>query len=90
MAVRKITRNGKKSKDYYVFFSDHHGKEHSIVSGTDIGTARTLESKVLELVGCRVSKYYGPETQRWIDDLPNKLKKKFHKWDLLSGCRLAV
>ena len=72
MAVRKIKRNGKKSKDYYVFFSDHHGKEHSIVSGTDIGAARTLESKVSELVGCRVSKYYGPDIQRWIDDLPNK------------------
>ena len=28
--------------------------------------------------------------QEWINDRPNDLKEKFVKWDLVSGCRIAV
>jgi len=96
MAIRKLKRSDKaidkvlKSKSWYVFFADHTGKEHSFSAGTDKESAQSMELWVKKLVGCRKSKHYAPEVEDWINTLPNQLKEKFAKWDLLSGCRVAV
>ena len=96
MAVRRIKRKNpetgkaEKSDSWYIFFSDHHGREHSFSAGADRGAAQALESQVKKLVSARLGSHYPPEMQDWIDHLPNTLKERFAKWDLLSGCRIAV
>ena len=90
MAIRKITRKGKTSKEYYVFFSDHRGYLHQFKAGTDKDAAKSIEAKVKNLVGCRVAGDFPRDVQEWINDRPNDLKEKFVKWDLVSGCRIAV
>ena len=90
MAIRKIKRNGKPSKEYYVFFSDHQGHLRHFKAGTDKEAAKSLEAKVKNLVGCRTAGDFPRDVQQWINDRPNDLKEKFAKWDLVSGCRIAV
>ena len=90
MAVRKITRNGNKSREYYVFFSDHQGRLRHFKAGTDREAAKSIEAKVKNLVGCRTAGDFPRDIQEWINDRPNDLKEKFAKWDLISGCRVAV
>ena len=96
MAVRKIQRLNKttgkaeKSKSWYIYFHDHHRREHSFSAGTDLDTARRLERQIKTLVGCRKKGYYPPEMLDWIDDLPQALRAKLAKWDLLDGGRVAA
>jgi integrase len=90
MAVRKITRKGIKSRDYYVFFSDHQGRLHHFKAGPDKEAAKSIEAKVKSLVGCRTAGDFPRDMQQWINDRPNDLKEKFVKWDLVKGCRIAV
>jgi len=96
MAVRKLRRKDKstgkvvKSRNWHVVFSDHHGREHSFSAGPDRGAAISLETQTKTLVACRTSNHYPQDVQGWIDKLPNSLKDKFRKWDLLTGCRVAV
>lgn len=96
MAIRKIKRKnpktGKtvKSRAWYVFFTDHHNREHSFAASTDKEAAKSLELKVKSLVTCRKSSYYPPDMQSWIDQLPSKLKDKLIIWGLLDGCRVAA
>ena len=79
-----------KSRAWYVFFTDHHDREHSFAASTDKEAAKSLELKVKSLVSCRESSYYPPDMQSWIDQLPSKLKDKLLKWGLLDGCRVAA
>ncbi|MHC4927947.1 MAG: hypothetical protein ACYTER_11625, partial [Planctomycetota bacterium] len=90
MAVRKIKRKGKTTKEYYVFFSDHRGCLHHFKAGTDKEAAKSIEAKIKNLVGCRIAGDFPRDVQQWINDRPNDLKEKFVKWDLVSGCRIGV
>ena len=90
MAVRKIKRKGKTTKEYYVFFSDHRGCLHHFKAGTDKEAAKSIEAKIKNLVGCRIAGDFQRDVQQWINDRPNDLKEKFVKWDLVSGCRIGV
>ena len=96
MAIRKAKRQNKatgkveKSDSWYIYFHDHHRREHSFSAGTDLDTARRLERQIKTLTGCRKKGYYPPELLDWIDDLPQSLRSKLAKWDLLSGGRVAA
>ena len=96
MAVRKLRRKDKatgkvvKSRNWHIIFADHHGREHSFSAGPDRGAAISLETQTKTLVACRTSNHYPQDVQGWIDKLPNSLKDKFRRWDLLTGCRVAV
>ena len=96
MAIRKKRRTDKHtgkvvtSKTWYIFISDHNGQERSFAAGNDIENARSLELWAKKLIACRKSSFYTPEIESWINGLPYPIKDKFRKWDLLSGCRVAV
>jgi integrase len=96
MAIRKIKRTDKKTgeitdtKSWFLFFSDHQGIPRSFSVGTDKESALSIDLWMRKLVACRQSKHYPLEIQVWIDAAPNRLKQKFVKWDLVSGCRVAV
>ena len=96
MAIRKIKRTDKKTgevtetKSWFLFFSDHQGIPRSFSAGADKESALSIDLWMRKLVACRQSKHYPPEIQIWIDAAPNRLKQKFVKWDLVSGCRVAV
>ncbi len=96
MAIRKARRLNKisgkveKSTSWHIYFHDHHQREHSFATGTDLDEARRLEIKIRNLVGCRKNGFYPPEMTDWIDGLPGALRKKLARWDLLSGGRVAA
>ena len=96
MAIRKIKRTDKttgeiiETESWFIFFSDHQGNPRSFSAGTDKESALSIDLWMRKLVACRQSNHYPPEIQLWIDAAPNRLKHKFVKWDLVSGCRVAV
>ena len=96
MAIRKTKRQNKetgkkeKSESWYIFFHDHHRREHSFAAGTDKGEAVKLEGRIREVVQCRKDGFYPPDVSGWLDALPGGLRSKLAKWDLLNGGRVAA
>ncbi|MHC4988247.1 MAG: hypothetical protein ACYTFX_07105 [Planctomycetota bacterium] len=90
MAIRKIKRTDKatgkiiETKSWFLFFSDHQGIQRSFSVGPDKESALSIDLWMRKLVACRQSKHYPPDIQVWIDAAPNRLKKKFVKWDLVT------
>ncbi len=96
MAVRKLKRKNsktgksEKTQNWHVIFTDRNGREHRFSAGPDKGAAQSMERQVKKLVACSLSGDYPPGIQQFIDDLPGSLKKRFVKWGILSGSRVAV
>ena len=96
MAVRKqkrldkLTGTVEKSQSWFLYFHDHHRREHSFAAGTDKGEAVKLEGRIRDVVNCRRNGYYPPDVSEWLDALPSGLRSKLAKWDLLSGGRVAA
>jgi integrase len=96
MAVRKqrrldgTTGNVEKSDSWYIYFHDHHRREHSFSAGTDRGEALKLEGRIRDVVRCRKNGFYPPDVSDWLDALPSGLRKKLAKWDLLPGGLVAA
>jgi len=96
MAIRKLKRNNKetgkaeKTQSWFIAFRDHHNREQRFSAGRDLDTARKLEIKLKELVGCRKANFYPQDVQEWIDTLPQAFRDKLAGWDLLSGARVAA
>ena len=87
MAVRKLKRKNKTSRSWYVTFYDHNRKEHQVCAGTDKGSALSLDANLKRLVSARKNGQDCPELHKWIDQIPDQLRSKLVKWDIVTGIK---
>ncbi len=85
-----LTGRVQTSRSWYITFSDHHGRLHTIAAGTDKTQAEKLQRHLVEAVGCRKSGFFPPDVSDWLDGLPARLRHKLAQWDLLPGGLVAA
>jgi integrase len=78
----------KKTKRWYIDFTDHLNRRHKLAGFTDKKITRDLAGRVESLVSNRIPGGSLPiEIQRWLNGVPDTMMKKFVKWDLVDGMR---
>ena len=87
MAVRKLKRKNKTSRSWYVVLYDHKQKERQICAGTDKGSAQSLDANLKRLISARKNGQDCPELHKWVDLIPDKLRAKLVKWDIITGIK---
>lgn len=78
----------KKTKRWYIDFTDHLNHRHKLAGFTDKKITRDLAGRIESLVSNRVPGGSLPiDLQRWLEGVPDTMKKKFVKWGLVDGMR---
>ena len=96
MRVYKPTykdRDGKKRKTakWYIDFSDHNQLRHKIPAFADKRLSEGLGRNIESLVNCRIAGLEpDKKLNQWIEDLPDRLLKKFVSWGLIEGQRTEI
>ena len=78
----------KKTKRWYIDFTDHLNRRHKLAGFTDKKITRDLAGRIASLVSNRIPGGSLPiELQRWLKGVPDTMMKKLVKWDLVDGMR---
>jgi len=86
-------RNGRKrkSKKYYVDFTDHLRIRHRISAFTDWKNSETLGEKIEKLVVCKLNtEPPDRELSEWISQIPQRLRTQLARMGLLDKKRMAA
>jgi len=79
----------KKTKRWYLDFKDHLKRRHYLAGFADKGATHDLARQIVSLASCRASNgSLTPELQRWLELVPDSMKKKFVKWGLVDAQRV--
>ena len=79
----------KKTKRWYIDFTDHLSRRHKLAGFTDKKVTWDLAGRIESLISYRVSgQGLPPELHRWLDDVPDAMKQKFAKWSFVDAQRI--
>ena len=75
---------------YYIDFRDNTQRRRRLAGFSDRRRTGDLASKITELLASQYAGGLTPELQQWIERLPERYTRRFVRWGLLSGQRVAA
>jgi len=88
LKITDKTGKERESSRLYLDFFDHKRRRHKLAGFTSKRATEAMAKRINDLVSCRASgDSLTPDLQSWIDNLPDKLLRKFVSWGLLDTQR---